>query len=211
MTTLNATDWPKRERLHERIVAEVAESGWCVIEHYIHDNWIRALRTACIDLARAGRLLTAGVGRGNQHHLDTRLRGDRTHWLDQQDDNPQAHALLAEFDLLRLAFNADAFLGLTDLEAHYAHYAPGTHYGVHRDRFRDDDRRAISLVLYLNDAWREHDGGALRLYFDDRRTAYQDVLPEGGRLLVFRSERFEHEVRTTARDRYSVAAWLRRR
>ncbi len=151
------------------------------------------------------------MGRGSELRHDTRVRGDQTRWLDPSDARASEGALLAEFDALRRAFNAEAFLGLTDFEAHYAHYAPGTHYGVHRDRFRDDDRRAISMVLYLNEAWRERDGGALRLYLDAQRTRYEDVLPDTGRLVVFRAERFEHEVLVTARDRYSVAGWLRRR
>jgi SM-20-related protein len=39
-------------------------------------------------------------------------------------------------------------LGIEEVEAHYACYAPGVDYARHVDRFRDDDARVISLVLY---------------------------------------------------------------
>jgi SM-20-related protein len=211
MNTLDARVWPRRERLHERIVTLVAEHGWCVIEQFIDTELSLDLHSACMADTEAGLLLPAGVGHGVAHRRDTAVRGDCTRWLDRQSGRACERRLLDAFDALRAAFNAEAFLNLVELEAHYAYYAPGTHYGVHRDRFRDDDRRALSLVLYLNPAWQAREGGALRLYLDEARTTYEDVLPQAGRLLVFRAERYDHEVLTTARARYSVAAWLRRR
>ena len=95
-----------------------------------------------------------------------------------------------------------------EVEAHYAIYPPGTRYGRHRDRFRDDDARVLSCVLYLNDAWTHDDGGALRLYDGDGAI---DVLPEGGRLVAFLSADFEHEVLPARRERLSIAGWFRRR
>jgi SM-20-related protein len=38
-----------------------------------------------------------------------------------------------------------------------------------------------------------------------------DVLPQGGRLLTFLSERFEHEVLPAHRERISLTGWFRRR
>jgi SM-20-related protein len=41
--------------------------------------------------------------------------------------------------------------------------------------------------------------------------AVRDIVPHGGTLVVFLSERFEHEVLPTARARVSLAGWFRRR
>ena len=68
---------------------------------------------------------------------------------------------------LRDALNRRLLLGLHELEAHYALYPAGAHYDRHRDRFRDDDARVLSAVLYLNRDWTEADAGALRLYLPD--------------------------------------------
>ena len=104
--------------------------------------------------------------------------------------------------------NRELMLGLDELEAHFAMYAPGTRYAKHRDRFRDDDARVLSSVLYLNDDWQESDGGALRLYLPDR---HLDVYPSAGKLVLFLSADFEHEVLAATRDRLSIAGWFRRR
>ncbi|HET7844096.1 MAG TPA: 2OG-Fe(II) oxygenase, partial [Xanthomonadales bacterium] len=151
-------------------------------------------------------LAPAAVGRTRTH--DPSLRGDATRWLEAGASEAQ-DALLARLDALRTALNGAAYLGLADVEAHFALYPPGARYARHRDRFRDDDRRTVSLVCYLNEDWDPgRDGGALRLY-DAGDTAH-DVAPLGGRAVVFLSE-LEHEVLPATRDRFSVAAWLLRR
>src|SRR5262249_46625644 len=108
-----------------------------------------------------------------------------------------------------LAANRALQLGLFEFEGHYAIYPAGRGYARHLDRFRDDDSRVLSVVLYLNDRWQAQDEGALRLHLaDDQKT---DVLPEGGTLAVFLADRYAHEVRPARRDRLSIAGWFRRR
>lgn len=41
----------------------------------------------------------------------------------------------------------------------------GAFYRRHLDRFRDDDRRMVSAVLYLNEDWQPQDGGQLRMFW----------------------------------------------
>ena len=103
-------------------------------------------------------------------------------------------------DSLRQALNASLFLGLEDFECHFALYPPGAYYQKHVDRFRDDDARTVSAVLYLNDAWLPEHGGALRLHLPQRQV---DIQPTGGSLVVFMSAGTEHEVLPASRDRLS--------
>jgi len=91
---------------------------------------------------------------------------------------------------------------------HYALYPPGAGYARHRDRFRDDDARVLSCVLYLNHGWTSDDGGALRLYVDDRAI---DVMPQAGTFVAFLAADFDHEVLPARRERASLTGWLRRR
>ena len=65
---------------------------------------------------------------------------------------------------LRQQLNRELFLGLDEYESHFALYAPGAFYRTHLDRFRDDDQRTVSVVIYLNDSWLPGQGGALRLH-----------------------------------------------
>ncbi len=121
-------------------------------------------------------------------------------------------ALIAELHALSVALNDALFLGIEEVEAHYACYPPGAGYMRHVDRFRDDAARVISLVLYLNDDWRDADGGALRIYATrDAREPACDLPPRGGTLVAMRSEAIAHEVLTASAERWSIAGWLRRR
>jgi len=127
------------------------------------------------------------------------------------------------FDSLRLALNQELQMGLISYEAHYAIYEVGSFYGRHRDVFLAHGlgregrvaspllrQRALSLVLYLNDAdWSADDGGNLRVYLESGE--HLDVLPQPGQLVCFLSDRFDHEVLPTHRRRVSLTAWFHRR
>ena len=157
--------------------------------------------------AAAGRLRAAATGRADGRAF-AGLRGDATLWLDDPACGPAARTLLAALDALREPLNRTLLLGLHEVEAHFAHYPPGAGYARHRDRFRSDDARVLSLVLYLNADWPDEAGGSLRLHLSDGPI---DVAPRAGTAVVFLSEAVEHEVLPAERDRFSVAAWYRTR
>ena len=112
-------------------------------------------------------------------------------------------------DSLRQALNRGLYLGLEDFESHFALYPPGAFYRKHVDRFRDDDKRMVSAVIYLNDAWLPEHGGQLRMFPKDADAF--DVQPVGGCLAVFLSGEMPHEVLPAHRERLSLTGWFRRR
>ena len=140
------------------------------------------------------------------HGLRTDIRGDSTLWLDDARAGAVAATYLAALDALRVALNRRLFLGLDEVEAHYAAYPAGARYAKHRDRFRDSDLRVVSFVTYLNPDWRDEDGGALRLSL---AAGEIDIVPRSGSV-CFLSE-LEHEVLPATRERNSIAGWMRRR
>jgi SM-20-related protein len=192
---------------HDALADALATHGACRILGLPDATSSRALREDLLRLSGCGELAPAATGRGEGRALQPTLRGDRTLWLDDPRCGSAAGDFLSKLDALRLALNERLFLGLAEVEAHYARYAPGTGYARHRDRFRDSDARVISLVAYLNDDWSEVDGGALRLHFD---AGAFDIPPHAGTAVCFRSE-LEHEVLPALRERLSIAAWFRRR
>jgi SM-20-related protein len=190
----------------------LAERGYGVDDAFLAPAEVAALRAAGERRRAAGEMRPARVGRGAAALRDVAIRGDEIAWLDAGAATAPERALLARLDALRLALNRALFLGLVELEAHYARYAPGAGYARHLDRFRDDDARAISLVLYLNDAWDDADGGALRIFAaPDASEPALCVLPRGGTLVAMRAEAIAHEVAPARRERWSIAGWLRRR
>lgn len=191
------------------IVDAIARDGYAVVPAFLPGATIDALRERALALDAAGKFAPAGLGHRQGRRLATGTRGDRIAWLDETPASPDEAAARAALDALRVAMNHGLMLGLERLEAHFAIYPPGAGYARHLDRFHDDDARVLSFVLYLNRSWEAGDGGALRLHLDGGRG--QDVLPEGGRLVLFLAGRFEHEVLPARRPRVSLAGWFSRR
>lgn len=190
----------------------LADAGFAVAPGFLPSEAVGALRGAAMRRRAAGEFRAARVGRGAGAQREAAIRGDEIRWLDAADASAPERALLARFDALRDALNRTLFLGLVEIEAHYAVYAPGAGYARHLDRFRDDDARVVSLALYLNDAWRPEDGGALQLFAAEREAEPQrEITPCGGTLVAMRSDAIWHEVAPARRERWSIAGWLRRR
>jgi SM-20-related protein len=194
--------------LLQRIVTELAEQGWSRQNIFLPDDLTAALAAECRARSAAGELAPARVGRGAAREVEERIRGDRIQWL-EAGQSAACDRYMGLMDSLRLALNKGLFLGLEDYESHFALYPPGAFYRRHVDRFRDDDRRVVSAVIYLNTAWLPDDGGQLRLFLDDGRT--HDVQPSGGCLVVFLSGEMPHEVLPATRERMSLTGWFRRR
>ncbi|CAB3756451.1 hypothetical protein LMG29542_02869 [Paraburkholderia humisilvae] len=190
------------------IADDIHEQGWSEQPHFLSSALTHALEAECRALAGAGALNPAQIGRGAERVCKPDVRGDCIHWI-KAGQSAACDAYLAEIDALRLALNRELCAGLDEFEGHFAWYAPGTFYVRHRDRFRNDDSRVITVIAYLNDAWQTEQGGALRLHADDG--GVRDIEPVGGRVVVFLSADIEHEVLPATRDRMSLAGWFRRR
>jgi SM-20-related protein len=173
---------------------------------------VTALRGEGMRRRAAGEFHAASIGRSGPAEGDASIRGDSICWLSDRTSTAPECALFAHLDALCVALNGALFLGISEFEAHYACYPPGAGYVRHVDRFRDDAARVISLVLYLNDDWRDTDGGALRIYATrDADTPTWELPPNGGTLVAMRSDTIAHEVLPAIADRWSIAGWLRRR
>ena len=196
----------------DAIAHALREQGWTVVPDFLNPEETAALRLDLREAWDAGRLQPAGVGRGDEHQVRADIRGDRILWMDPGNATAAQRAYFTRMDALRTAINRETFLGLFDLESHFAVYPPEAHYTKHLDRFRNDSARTVSCILYLNENWPPEDGGQLRLYLDEAgKTEFVDIAPLGGTLVVFLSDRFWHEVLPTRRERMSVTGWFRTR
>jgi len=191
------------------IVEAVAAAGIAVVRDAIPAALVGAWRAAAVERDAAGEFRTAGVGRAAARTERADVRGDRIRWIGPSEATPAETALFAYVETLRVAVNEALYLGLFDFEGHYAFYPPGGGYARHLDRFRDDDARVLTLILYLNDGWADAHGGCLRIALADGAT--RDVRPDGGTLVAFLSDRFPHEVLPATRERLAFTGWYRRR
>jgi SM-20-related protein len=195
--------------LVDSIAADLADPGWRVVPGFLSDEETGALRAECRQARAAGGFHPAGVGSG-QAEIRSEIRGDHVLWIDESQAGPALKAILEKLEALRQAVNQSLYLGLFDVELHFAVYPPGTGYQRHLDRFRDDDRRSLTVILYLNEDWRRDDGGLLRFWPDENAEALE-IVPVGGTLVTFLSDRFWHEVLPARRERLSLTGWFRRR
>ncbi|HTS53452.1 MAG TPA: 2OG-Fe(II) oxygenase [Burkholderiales bacterium] len=196
----------------ESVADALAERGWACMHEFLPDALWRALAAEVQAEHARGRLRAAGVGRGADYRLAGDVRGDRIRWLETTAVSRPLREALSRLDALRGTLNRELQLGLFEFEGHFALYPAGAGYRIHRDQHRGSRLRVVSCVLYLNAQWEAAHGGALRLYFDEAaEQAHCDVLPEGGTLVCFLSERFWHEVLPARRERLSLAGWFRRR
>ena len=155
----------------------------------------------------------AGIGRAKEHIIDELIRTDEISWITS---NSEAGSSWIEWsESLQAYLNRRLFLGLFSFESHFSHYAKGDFYKKHKDAFKGEGNRVLSVVVYLNQHWSAADGGELVIYDDkspDSSVVDQNiitVIPNFGTVVVFLSEEFPHEVLPARRDRYSIAGWFR--
>lgn len=185
----------------------LAVDGWCTFDGLMAPTQTRALADECAAMHGTQQLLPARVGAAR---TASPMRGDSTHWFAADCMSAPQQAFTDRIGDLRMALNHILLLGLVDTESHYAVYRPGAGYARHLDRLRNDNARVLSAVFYLNDAWQQAEGGALRLYLDGG-LSHRDIYPCAGTLLLFLSAQFEHEVLPATRSRSSIACWMRQR
>ena len=192
-----------------RVVDTIATQGYAIAANFLDPATVAALRANALRFERASSLVPAAVGRGADRIERAAIRGDRIRWLEEATDDSGERSLRDALEALRLAANRELQLGLFAFEGLYAIYPAGAGYARHLDRFRDDNARVLSIVLYLNDRWSDEDGGMLRLHVTRDRSI--DAIPQAGTLVAFLSDRFVHEVLPARRERFSIAGWFRRR
>jgi SM-20-related protein len=193
---------------HASAIDAIAASGIAEVDDFVPPAMLAGLRARCGALAAQGALRPARIGRGSNERQADDIRGDSIAWLEAPADDVEC-ALVGRLETLRVELNQELMAGLVDFEGHFARYPAGASYSRHIDRLAGSDVRVLSAVLYLNEEWLDEDGGQLRLHLRDGGS--RDVAPIGGRLVVFRSEQFEHEVLPARRERLSFTGWFRRR
>ncbi len=195
----------------EEITNALSTTGWYVGDSIFSTSLTSELSNQGHCLSDAGSLHAARVGRADGTQLSGRNRGDDTCWLTHTPLDAYEREALASVNTLREDLNESLYLGARSTELHFARYAPGAFYRRHRDRFRDNDARVVSMVFYLNETWADDAGGELVIYDDDAQgTRLACVSPRSGTMVCFLSDRFPHEVLPANQERFSLSGWLSR-
>jgi SM-20-related protein len=199
------------ESVLDTIADTLVEQGYIVIEKSLPEKLLHSLLDNFNQL-RDEEFKAAGVGRHSDFQLQQMIRSDKIHWIANTTETTAE--FLHWMDVLRVGINRRLFLGLFDYESHFAHYPVGAFYKKHLDAFRENQKqgqanRVLSTVLYLNEDWQPQSGGELVIYSEDDEIVMEKLSPEFGRLVIFLSEKFPHEVLPANRERKSIAGWFR--
>lgn len=193
----------------EKIIVGILNQGYGYSDHILSQQEIQTLTQTFEKRQQAGEFRPAAVGNQSDKRVLTEIRGDQICWLAEDSLLPAEVAYFTKIQSLIAYFNRTCYLGLLDAELHYAEYPAGTFYKRHLDRFRTDSRRKLSVICYLNEDWKPDEGGQLILYPAENQI--ESILPLGGRLVCFESDKLEHEVLPAIRPRRSITGWLRTR
>lgn len=194
------------------MIDPLIQQGYCVLKNIFPTEIILGIQQYAETLLEENNFKAAKIGLSKSHnHIHNKeIRSDLTYWLNPDSENPPAiQYYLNWVENLKNQLNQALFLGLWEFESHLAYYPPGAFYQKHVDRFKAQDTRRISLVLYLNPNWAPSDGGDLIIYQQDNPDTPEIIItPESNTLVCFLSERL-HEVKTAHRSRLSLTGWLK--
>ncbi|MCB0516725.1 MAG: 2OG-Fe(II) oxygenase [Chitinophagales bacterium] len=189
-----------------QIATDLAEKGYYFQPNFLPETAVNTIRALALQYFQNGEMHRAGVGKMHLHQVNSAVRGDWVHWIDNKSEElPELQYFFAKIDVLIMLVRRYCFLAIKDYETHFAIYPPNTFYKRHSDRFKLQQHRMLSFVCYLNPDWQENQGGQLQLYLPDGST--QRINPQAGNFICFRSE-IEHEVLMAHAHRYSITGWM---
>ncbi len=196
------------------IATRLASDGYAIVPGFFSTEAVQVLLDEGLERWEDGDFKKAAVGRGHNKGRRPEIRTDSIHWFNPSELTGPQELYWHSMERLRMQVNRTLMLGLFELEAHFARFASGGFYKAHLDRHRSNRARILSAVVYLDFDWRTEDGGNLRLFTDRERGVdgpFVDIYPEAGKLVLFLSGDFWHEVQPASRPRHSIAGWFRRR
>ena len=191
------------ENIYEQIVDALVDDGYIIIKNALHPELSKKLLESAKDESMYKK---AGISGASDLHLDSSRRRDKILWLNE--DGLAQSEFLAFSEGLKEYLNRSLYLGLSYYEAHFAIYEKGDFYEKHLDAFKNSKNRVVTTVYYLNEDFKESDGGELLVY-DESDKLLTKVVPNENTLVVFMSEKFPHEVLPAIKKRYSIAGWFR--
>lgn len=200
--------------IYEQIIDDLLNQKFSISDNFFTNEETKALRNYAISQNYSKDFHEAAIGNYANEKVIKSIRGDKIRWIDENNKNIVEEIFFKKVNNFIQYLNRTCYMGIEEKEFHYVIYPEGTLYQRHVDAFKNDDRRTLSMVFYLNDEdWKDEYGGQLALYFpkDDGTEEMLDILPVAGRLAIFDSKTIPHEVKLVKKPRYSITGWLKTR
>lgn len=182
----------------EQILDDLDQQGFALIDHAYPTDYVKQLVEECS--LHLNHFRDAAV----QNGVISSIRSDHILWIHAGLEKAQQH--IQALKALSNELNRAYYLGIKDIEAHFACYNAGEFYALHRDNPQGKNGRVISTVYYLHENWQDDWGGELRL--QDKNDQWHIIQPKSNRIVIFQSDLL-HEVIQAQQQRLSITAWLR--
>lgn len=182
----------------DQILDDLDQHGFTIIDHAYSAEYGLQLVAECT--SNLNRFREAAI----QNGVISNIRSDHILWINEELTIAQQHidALKQLLQILNYSF----YLGIQDVEAHFACYNAGEFYALHRDNPQGKNGRMISTVYYLHQEWQDDWGG--KLHLQDKNNVWHTIDPQPNRIAMFQSDLL-HEVLEAKHQRLSITAWLR--
>lgn len=198
---INALDWTL-------ITDQIVENGIFIKDDFLHPDCIPTLDQWFTELEAKDLLKQAKIGNTLTLNENKLIRNDKIYWIE---NFPATLSEITSFlDLFKETMNKNLFLSLKRYEMHLSQYDTGSFYKKHLDQSTQNKNRILTVIIYLNKNWQSTDGGLLSVYSgtDSEKILFQ-VNPTFGKLVVFRSDLFPHEVMVANKKRRALTGWFR--
>ena len=182
----------------DTILDDLDQHGFSIIDDAYNTDFVNNLIKECTSNLASFR--DAAI----QNGVISKIRSDHILWLTPELSFSNQH--IEHLYNLAQDLNRAFFLGIKDIEAHFACYNAGEFYALHKDNPQGKNGRMISSVYYLHDQWQSDWGGQLRL--QDKNGNWHILEPKPNRIALFQSDLL-HEVLEAKHQRLSITAWLR--
>ena len=194
------------QKIFDILINSFIEKKVGIADNFLNTALATSLKDNLIALYDNNQMLSAGTGNLDAISFDKSVRSDKIFWLDRRHNDKLENDFFDLMDEFVSYLNSTCYTGITGYEFHYAMYEKGTFYKKHMDRFRSDSSRLFSMIMYLNEDWEQSDGGELCIHHADH---LQNISPNKGKSIFFKSNELLHEVLVTQKPRMSITGWLK--
>lgn len=193
--------------VQDLLLEQLAEQGFAIIPEFINGESVEAILQVFADFQQKGLFKHAAIGKGEDQQIAAKIRSDEIAWIDVAKSPLSLELYFKKIRSIIHFLNRNAFLGIQDSEFHFAHYQAGSFYAKHVDQFKQDQKRVLSTVLYLNQNRQADEGGALLIYPERGGQEVVQIEPNAGTFVLFESH-LPHEVLPAKKSRKSITGWL---
>ena len=186
---------------YQALIQQVCDQGWYYQQNVLDPQWVSELAALC----HSRTFLQAGIGNGLKNIINESIRSDSISWIEKDEQLPAICDYLGLVETIRQLLNREFYLGLHDFEGHFSRYPSGAYYKPHYDCFATDKRRAVTLIIYINQNWHPQDGGQLCLHLPEGERLIE---PVAGSVICFLSEQILHEVKPAHKERMALTGWF---